>query len=124
MLGGSLDPLTDAPERAPSVPANLAEELLHATDLSAEKRIVLEYLRDEAALADWQRCKLEGDCATMLGITPAELLDHVGRCSSDVLLAPATVLARAAERAAAASPKSMRRIERARNIGLGGGGGQ
>jgi len=120
VLGGSPDPLTDGPQRSSSVPANLAEELLHVTDLSAEKRIVLKYLRDEAALADWQRSGLERDCSTVLGITPAGLLDHVRTCGSAGLLPAAIVIANAAERAAAASPKSMRRIARARCIGLGG----
>ena len=106
--------------RSIGVPANLAEELLHVTDLSAEKRIVLKYLRVEAALADWQRSGLERDCSTVLGITPAGLLDHVRTCGSAGLLPAAIVIANAAERAAAASPKSMRRIARARCIGLGG----
>lgn len=119
VLGGSLGLLAMAPERVGVVEANLADELLHVTDLAADQRVVLEYLRDSAALGDWQRRELRRDCDEVLGIEPDGLLDHVRSCPSEGLLAVATVLGRAADRAAMASPKSVRRIERAQRIGLG-----
>jgi aminoglycoside phosphotransferase (APT) family kinase protein len=119
VLGGSLRLLEQTPQPAPSVTANLAEELLHVTDLETDRRVVLEYLRDAAALADWERRELERECTELLEIKADDLVDHIRSCPSDALLAAATVVARAADRAAAASPKSIRRIERAQRIGLG-----
>lgn len=119
VLGGSLGLLAMTPERADAVEANLADELLHVTDLAADRRVVLEYLRDASALGDWQRRELRRDCDEVLGVEPEGLLEHVRACPSDGLLPVATVLGRAADRAAMASPKSVRRIERAQRIGLG-----
>lgn len=119
LLGGSFELLEHAPERSHSVGANLTAELLHLTDPPADQRVVLEHLRDVSALADWQRRGLARDCASMLGIAPDGLPEHVRSCDSDELLAVATVIARAADRAAHTSPKATRRIERARRIGLG-----
>ena len=110
ILGGANSGSTPVPRPTHSVVANLADELLHVTDLAADRRVVLEYLRDSAALADWQRTELEGDCAATIGVRPDQLTDHIRSCGSGELLSVATVLAAAAQRAALASPKSSRRI--------------
>ncbi|MDO8364192.1 MAG: phosphotransferase, partial [Actinomycetota bacterium] len=119
VLGGSLPLLQQAALRTHSVEANLAEELLGVARLAPDQRVVLEYLRNAAALAQWQARALADECRTQLGIEPEQLLQHVQHCPSEQLPAVAAVLTRDADRRATGSPKSVRRIERAQRIGLG-----
>ena len=120
MLGGtSDDPSPAEPVREASWGVVLADELLASAGLPDEQAIVIAYLRESLALGAWQRRALDDDCAERLGIRADALTAHVRTCPPDGLLALAEVLARATERAALASPKSVRRIERAWTIGLG-----
>ncbi len=121
LLGGSLPLLQDAPERSVSADVTLAEELLGVAALSAEHRVVVEYLRDAAGHGPWERRMLRQDCATVLGIEPDTLATHIATCTDDSLLATALVLGRNADRRSRAMPKAVRRIERAQRIGLGVG---
>ena len=118
LLGGS-PLLGQSPLRETTVEANLAEELLGVAALEDDQRVVVEYLREAAALGPWLRSELDRDCALTLGVPPSGLLAHVRTCPAEQLLDAAQVLGRAADRQAATSPKSVRRIERAQRIGLG-----
>jgi hypothetical protein len=121
LLGGSLPLLTEVPERANEPEANLAEELLSVAQLAPDQRVALEYLRDSAAHARWERGRLEHDCRSLLGIEADDLTAHIGQCRPDQLLPVAMVVGRLADRRALAMPKAVRRIERAQRIGLGTG---
>jgi len=119
VLGGQGERQQLPPEPAISAEANLAQEVLALAPLAPDQRVVLEYLRDSAALGDWLRATLATDCRERLGVEPAALLAHVRDCPSADLPTVADVLAAHAERRALTSPKSVRRIERALTIGLG-----
>ena len=119
VLGGSVQLLHQTPQLMPSIQANLAIELLTIAPLEPDQRVVLEHLRDAAALGDWLRDELARDCRDSLGIAPTDLTVHVQHCPADALLATALVLAHDADRRALTSPKSVRRIDRALTIGLG-----
>ena len=97
--------------------ATLAEELLILSDLPSDRRVVLEYLRDAAAQAEWEEAELTSDLATS-AIALSGLSDHVRTCPADELLDAALVVTRLADRRALSSPKSVRRIRRAQTIGL------
>jgi aminoglycoside phosphotransferase (APT) family kinase protein len=119
VLGGSLPLLTEPPQRSPGLEVTLADEMLSVADLPADQRIVVEYLRDSAAQAPWQRRGLERDCHDLLGIAADDLNAFVVECPSNRLLDAAIVVGRHADRRAQAMPKAVRRIQRAKGIGLG-----
>jgi Ser/Thr protein kinase RdoA (MazF antagonist) len=119
VLGGSLPLLHEEPVRSPGLEVTLADEMLSVAALPADQRIVVEYLRDSAAQAPWERRCLQRDCHDLLGITPDELDAYVVQCPSDQLLNAAIVVGRIADRRAQAMPKAVRRIQRAQGIGLG-----
>jgi aminoglycoside phosphotransferase (APT) family kinase protein len=119
LIGGATIPPIGEPDCQQSTESNLSEELLHVADLERDQRVVLEFLRDSAAQAEWVQCKLAEDCSHVLGIEPDNLLAYINTCPPERLLDTAIVLTRAAERQAQASPRSIRRIERAHKIGLG-----
>jgi aminoglycoside phosphotransferase (APT) family kinase protein len=122
LLGGSLPLSGQTPLPTGSPEVTLAEELLAVATLTAEQRVVVEYLHDAAAQGPWERRSLQHDCATLLGIDTDSLSAHIATCTEDSFLLTATVLARNADRRSRAMPKAVRRIERAQRIGLGCGG--
>ena len=101
VLGGSYELLTQQPKRSANHTVRLAERLLETEGLTREAELIAEYLRDQAAQAEWAHGEAFGEAHE----------DH----STDA----ARQIARAADRAAMASPKAIRRIERAQRIGLG-----
>jgi aminoglycoside phosphotransferase len=121
LLGGSFGLLAVTPEVADDVRTHLTERMLDAEDLSREGRLIVEYLRDGAAQSEWERDCLERDARARLGVSAGDLRDYIDTASDDRLLSLALVVAAAADRAALAMPKAVRRIERAQRIGLGTG---
>jgi aminoglycoside phosphotransferase len=119
LLGGSLHLLGQEPVRRVTPATQPADRMLDSTDLSKESRITVTYLRELSAQEDWQRAAFDDDLRTRGLPERAELLAHLDQVDDDKLLDVATVLARAADRAAMALPNAVRRIERAQRIGLG-----
>jgi aminoglycoside phosphotransferase (APT) family kinase protein len=97
VLGGPHELLTQQPERATDVTVRLAERLVETPGSTREAQLIAEYLRDRAAQAQWEYRETFAD-------------QHFEE---------AIQIARASDRAAMASPKAIRRIERAQRIGLG-----
>lgn len=106
-------------EQATPPEVRLAERLTTLPGLSREATLIVEYLRDAAAQADWERARLRHDLREDVGIDPSGLDRAIDEAPRRDLLPIARVLARAADRAALAMPKAVRRIERAMRIGLG-----
>ncbi len=119
LLGSSLHLLDQVPVRRVTPATQPAEHLLATTDLSKESAIVVGYLRECAAQDEWQRTEFDDDLRARALPPRSELPARIEHAEGDELLAVATVLARAADRAAMALPNAVRRIERAQRIGLG-----
>jgi hypothetical protein len=119
LLGSGLHLLGQDPVRRVTPQTQPAERMLAATELAKEDRIVVGYLRDAAAQADWERAAYDDDLRSCGLRDRAALLERLDGGHDDELLNVATVLARAADRAAMALPNAMRRIGRAQQIGLG-----
>jgi aminoglycoside phosphotransferase (APT) family kinase protein len=119
VLGSSFQLLTNDPVRRAGLGPRMAERALQSTELSKESRILVSYLRDSIAQSPWEHEQLAADRRQYLGTDQGELLEAVNTAADTDLLAVATVLARAADRAAMALPNAVRRIERAQRIGLG-----
>ncbi|MGE0795337.1 MAG: hypothetical protein AB7O29_08335, partial [Acidimicrobiia bacterium] len=121
LVGGSLRLLGQVPVRRVTPQTQPAERLLASVELDREPSLVVGYLRDSAAQAEWERDGFDDDLRS-LGLPPrSALMAHLDSAADDELLGVATVLARAADRAAMALPNAVRRIERAQRIGLGNG---
>lgn len=119
LLGGSLHLLGQQPDRRITPATQPADRVLESSDLSKESRLVLTYLRETAAQGEWERAAFEEDLESLGLPSRSELLATFDSVPDDDLLNVATVLARAADRAAMALPNAVRRIERAQRIGLG-----
>jgi aminoglycoside phosphotransferase len=119
LLGGSLHLLGQEPRRRVTPATQPADRMLESPELSKESRIVVTYLRELSAQEDWQRTAFDDDLRARGLPERAEVLAHLDQVDDDKLLDVATVLARAADRAAMALPNAVRRIERAQRIGLG-----
>jgi aminoglycoside phosphotransferase (APT) family kinase protein len=119
LLGGRVELLTLEPVREENMATKLSERTLGEEGRSSESRIILEYLRDSASQAAWERDSLEKDCGLHLGLRPEESVDRIDTAQGSELLGLAIVIARAADRSARAMPKAVRRIQRAQSIGLG-----
>jgi len=119
LLGGSLHLLGQQPNRRITPATQPADRVLESTELSKESRLVLTYLRETAAQAEWERAAFEEDLESLGLPSRSELLATLDSVPDDKLLNVATVLARAADRAAMVLPNAVRRIERAQRIGLG-----
>jgi hypothetical protein len=119
LLGGSLQLLGQEPVRRVTPQTQPAERMLAATELAKEDRIVVGYLRDAAAQAEWAQAAFDADLKSCGLRDRAQLLERLDGGDDDELLDVATVLARSADRAAMALPNAMRRIGRAQQIGLG-----
>lgn len=89
-----------------------AERLLASAGLDREASLIVAYLRDTAAQATWERDALASDLGTTTPSTTPELRAGIDRAEGEELRRVATALARAADRAAMASPNAVRRIER------------
>jgi aminoglycoside phosphotransferase len=119
LLGGSLQLLDQEPVRRVTPATQPAERMLQSVELSKESRLVVSYLRDTSAQAEWERRAFEEDLRSLGLPNRSDLLAELDRVTDEDLLAVATVLARAADRAAVALPNAVRRIQRAQRIGLG-----
>jgi Phosphotransferase enzyme family len=98
VLGGSYELLEQQPKPSTGLAVRLAERLLETPGLTREAELIAEFMRDRAAQADWEQSE---------AIADLQLTDQALR------------ITRAADRAAMAMPKAVRRIERAKQIGLG-----
>lgn len=119
LLGGSLELLGQEPVRRVTPATQPAERVLQSAELSNETRLVLAYLRDTSAQAEWERRSFEEDLRSFGLPNRSDLLAKLERVADEDLLEVATVLARAADRAAMTLPNAVRRIQRAQRIGLG-----
>lgn len=118
MLGRPFTLLEREPEASTSAAVRAAERLLDI-DLPREAVIIGEFLRDTAAHTSWEQDALRADSRRLLGIEPDEISEHLAKVSDAELGPVIEVLANAADRAALATPKAVRRIQRAQSIGLG-----
>jgi aminoglycoside phosphotransferase len=119
LLGGSLHLLRQEPVRQVTPATQPADRMLESTELSKESRIVVAYLRECSAQAEWQRAAFDDDLHALGLPSRSEFLAKMDLVGRDELLDVVTVVARAADRAAMVLPNSVRRIERAQRIGLG-----
>lgn len=106
-------------ERTIRPEVRLAERLSVLPGLSREATLIAEYLRDASAQADWERAEWVRDLREGLAVDPSGFDRLIETAPRGDLPAIARVVARAADRAALAMPKAVRRIERAKRIGLG-----
>jgi aminoglycoside phosphotransferase (APT) family kinase protein len=105
------------PGRGPAVRA--AERLLDLADLPREAALIAEYLHAALVQQDWEHAQLQQDVRRLLGTDADGIAAAVARATDDDLAPLVEIVARAADRAALASPKAVRRIQRALGIGLG-----
>jgi hypothetical protein len=119
LLGGALGLLEQNPvvQVTPAVPPT--DWVLSSSDLSKEARLVMSYLRAVCAQSEWERDAFYRDMRSFGLAADLRLVDVITDIPEEDLLTVATVLARAADRAAMALPNAVRRIERAQRIGLG-----
>jgi aminoglycoside phosphotransferase (APT) family kinase protein len=117
LLGRPVALLDQTPKRAVTLETILAEEVLTSGGLARIPALVVEYLRDSAAQAEWERDELEADLAA-LGTGHDHFTQHLRSCPTEDLAAAAAVVARHADRRACAMPKAQRRIAQAGEIGL------
>jgi hypothetical protein len=119
LLGGSLELLRQDPVRRVTPATQPADRMLESPELSKESRIVVTYLRELSAQEDWQHAAFDDDLRAHGLPERAAVLANLDQVADAELLDVATVLARAADRAAMVLPNAVRRIERAQRIGLG-----
>lgn len=98
VLGRPYELLGQQPKRSINLTVRLAERLLETPGLTREAELIAGFVRDHGAQAEWEHQEALADL---------QLSD------------PALRIARAADRAALAMPKAIRRIQRAQRIGLG-----
>lgn len=121
LLGGSLQLLEQQRVARVTPATQSADHLLATTEMGKHERLVVAYLRETAAQSVWERDELARDLR-VAGLPPSSsLVERIDAAGSDgdELRKLATVIARAADRAAMALPNAVRRIERAQRIGLG-----
>jgi aminoglycoside phosphotransferase len=119
LLGGSLQLLEQEPVRRVTPATQPADRMLDSDELSKESRLVVTYLREVAALSEWDAAEFDHDLRVSGLPSREDLVRHLDLVGDDQLFDVTTVLARAADRAALALPNAVRRIERAQKIGLG-----
>jgi aminoglycoside phosphotransferase (APT) family kinase protein len=117
LLSGGLTLLAEEPERARTLGSHLTDVAL-TSGTSRVAELCLEYVRTAAEQSAWERRRFAEDAAA-LGCAPDAVTGPLDDLDDAELLALTTLYARAADRAAQAMPKSVRRIQRAQRIGLG-----
>ncbi|MCW2620479.1 MAG: aminoglycoside phosphotransferase [Frankiales bacterium] len=118
VLGVSLPALAEEPVRAPSVLSRLVEYVGRA-DLPRGQVLAVEHLQDALAQGEWEQRRLREDAIALLGRPLGDAAAEIDGAGDDALPALVEIYGRAAHRAAQASSKAVRRIQRAQAIGLG-----
>jgi aminoglycoside phosphotransferase (APT) family kinase protein len=119
LMGRPYELLSQEPIETIGPAVRAAERLLDIDEIPREAAIIAEYLRDSVAHAEWEHRALYDDARQLLGLDAEDLAGHVAAAADDGLGPLVEVVARAADRAALATAKAVRLIERARRIGLG-----
>jgi aminoglycoside phosphotransferase len=118
LVGLALPALAEEPVRVPTVWSRLAEYVGRA-ELPRGEALAAEHLRDTLSQRDWEQRRFREDALELLGRPAGDAATEIDAATD---LRPLVALyGRAAHRAAQASPKAVRRIQRAQAIGLGTG---
>jgi aminoglycoside phosphotransferase (APT) family kinase protein len=121
LVGVSLPCLAEVPRRRVDPVSRLAEFVLsdEGTTLSRSATIAVEYLRDVTAQRAWEERRFLEDALDLLGRPANPAVDEIDDADDPSLPALVVLYGRAADRAAQAMPKAVRRIQRGQAIGLG-----
>jgi aminoglycoside phosphotransferase (APT) family kinase protein len=118
LLGVALGSLAEEPQRTPTISSRLVD-FAAQTELPRGAELALEHLSAAAAQQAWEDRRFREDALALLGRPAGEALAEIDAATDEQLPALVLLYGRAVDRAAQASPKAVRRIQRAQAIGLG-----